>query len=209
MAYDFCLKKKLFGGLDPDSVTEYITKIKAENNLLKKELENKPEVSAEDNTEELRGTIDELNADIESYKTQIDELKSKVSALEAELEKSSKATTAENSKIAVESLNLANHYIRSAVKLTGEVSDKTIASTDKSKEMLGESLDKIENFEKIVGTVKEQISELMDSFDDVSLTFEQLKKYELYGINPADGSTGPIADKAKPEDEKAKLSLVD
>ena len=29
MAYDFCLKKKWFGGLDPDSVTEYITKIKA------------------------------------------------------------------------------------------------------------------------------------------------------------------------------------
>lgn len=209
MAYDFCLKKKWFGGLDPDSVTEYITKIKAENNLLKKELESKAEASNDEETEALRTTVDELSAEIESYKSQIDSLRNQVASLETALEESSKAPTPASSNLAVESLNLANHYIQSAVKLTSEVSDKTVLSADKSKEMLGESLDTLENFEKIVASVKAQISDIMGSFDDVSLTFEKLKKYEAFGINPADGSIGSSsADSARPDD-KAKLSLVD
>lgn len=209
MAYDFCLKKKWFGGLDPDSVTEYITKIKAENNLLKKELESKAEASNDEETEALRTMVDELSAEIEGYKSQIDSLRNQVASLETALEESAKAPTPASSNLAVESLNLANHYIQSAVKLTSEVSDKTVLSADKSKEMLGESLDTLENFEKIVASVKAQISDIMGSFDDVSLTFEKLKKYEAFGINPADGSIGSSsADSARPDD-KAKLSLVD
>ena len=209
MAYDFCLKKKLFGGLDPDSVTEYITKIKAENNLLKKELESKAEASNDEETEALRATVDELSAEIESYKSQIDSLKNQVASLETALEESATAPTPASSNLAVESLNLANHYIQSAVKLTSEVSDRTVLSADKSKEMLGESLDTLETFEKIVSSVKAQISDIMGSFDDVSLTFEKLKKYEAFGIDPADGSiSSSSADSARPDD-KAKLSLVD
>ena len=209
MAYDFCLKKKWFGGLDPDSVTEYITKIKAENNLLKKELANKEEAAGDDNTEELRNTIDELSADIETYKSQIDMLKNQVSSLEEALAAAPKESTADNSKIAVESLNLANHYIQSAVKLTSEVSDQTILSADKSKEMLGESLDTLENFERTVAAIKAQINDVMSSFDDVSLTFEKLKKYESFGINPSDGNVSSASAEGTRLDDKAKLSLVD
>lgn len=209
MAYDFCLKKKWFGGLDPDSVTEYITKIKAENNLLKKELESKAESSNEEEAEALRTTVDELSAEIESYKSQIDLLKNQVASLEAALDESAKAPTPASSNLAVESLNLANHYIQSAVKLTSEVSDRTVLGADKSKEMLGESLDTLENFEKIVASVKAQINDIMGSFDDVSLTFEKLKKYESFGINPADGSIGSSSADSTRTDDKAKLSLVD
>ena len=206
MPYDFRLKKKLFGGLDPNSVTEYIAKIKAENNLLKKELAAQAEIPAAD-TEEvklLEETISDLNSKVESYETRIASLKAKISELETK--ETATVPSAESSKLVVESFNLANHYIRSAVQISSEVSDTTIDSTEKSKETLQESIEALETFERTIRIVKAQVGEVIGKFDDVSDTFEKLKEYESLSLKPdastADAGSGQL-------DDKAPLSLVD
>lgn len=204
MAYDFSLKKKWFGGLDPDSVTEYITKIKAENNLLKKELANKEETSSSDlgQIQELVKTINELNEDAEKHRAKITSLEEQI----ALLEKQAQNANAENSKIAIESLNLANHYVQSAIRMSSEVSGSTVVGAEKSKELLGDSLDIINSFGKTMDMVKDQISDMMGSFEDISLIFENLKKFETLSVDPMTSDEMPVKRKL---DDKAKLSLVD
>lgn len=206
MAYDFCLKKKLFGGLDPDSVTEYITKIKAENNLLKKELAGKPDEASFEELEILKRTVDELNSAAIGYKQQIEQLNKTISSLEEKLESAQSAPVADTSKIAVESLNIANHYFSQAVTMANEVSESTILSTEKSKETLMDSLDSLAEFEKNIISVRAQINTMLESFDDVSGCFEQLKGFENRQVKPV-SSAEEI--KSKTADDKAKLSLVD
>lgn len=206
MAYDFCLKKKLFGGLDPDSVTEYITKIKAENNLLKKELANRPEESDSAVEEKLNKTISELNGTVSDYKSQVAMLNQKIFELESKLASHSEVSRASDSKIAVESLNIANHYFTQAVKMAGDVSDTTILKAEQSKESLTASLSSLDDFEQNIANFRKQINGMLDSLDDVSDNFERIKQFENRQVDPVE-SSDRISDKKV--GDMAPLSLVD
>lgn len=206
MAYDFCLKKKFFGGLDPDSVTEYITKIKAENNLLKKELANRPEEADSAESDKLKTTVDELNGTIADYKNQVMLLNKKIAELELEIAMSSEATRASDSKIAVESLNIANHYFTQAVKMAGDVSNTTINKAEQSKDSLTASLASLNDFEQNIANFRKQINGMIDSLDDVSDNFERIKQFEGQQISPVE-SAAPAQEKKK--GDMAPLSLVD
>lgn len=206
MAYDFCLKKKFFGGLDPDSVTEYITKIKAENNLLKKELANRPEEANSEETEQLKATINDLNGKVSDYNNQISFLNKRIAELETELATRGENAKASDSKIAVESLNIANHYFAQAVKMAGDVSDSTIDKAEQSKKSLVASLESIDEFEKNMAAVRKQINGMIDTLDDVSDDFERIKQFEDRQVDPVE-STDEI--KEKKVGDMAPLSLVD
>lgn len=206
MAYDFCLKKKFFGGLDPDSVTEYITKIKAENNLLKKELANRPEEADSAEAEKLKSTVSELNSSVADYKSQISLLNKKIAELELELTMQNENPRASDSKIAVESLNIANHYFTQAVKMAGDVSDNTILKAEQSKDSLTASLASLEDFEQNIADFRKKINGMIDSLDDVSDNFERIKQYEGQQIDPVESSDNI---KEKKVGDMAPLSLVD
>lgn len=205
MAYDFCLKKKFFGGLDPDSVTEYITKIKAENNLLKKELANRPEQGDTEEVGKLQATISDLNDKISDYNNQVSFLNKRIIELEQELENRGDNLKASDSKIAVESLNIANHYFTQAVKMAGDVSDTTVSKAEESKKSLVASLESIDDFEKNMAAVRKQINGMIDTLDDVSGDFEKIKQYENRQVEPVE-STDDIEKKVG---DMAPLSLVD
>lgn len=205
MAYDFCLKKKFFGGLDPDSVTEYITKIKAENNLLKKELANRPEEADSQEVDQLKATIGELNGKVSDYNNQISFLNKKIAELEKELSSCGENAKASDSKIAVESLNIANHYFAQAVKMAGDVSDTTISRAEQSKKSLTASLETIDDFEKNIAAVRKQINGMIDTLDDVSDDFEKIKQYEDRQIDPVESADNT----EKKVGDMAPLSLVD
>lgn len=185
---DLILKKRVFGGFDPDSVIDYITSLKAENEKLKKELaERSAEKSKDDN---FQAIINELNNEIIRHKNEKTELKKEIDLLKEKCEKAEQSSCAENSKIAVESLNLANRYIRSAVKLSSEVTDSTAEKAEKSKEVLGESLGTIDEFEDTMVLLRKRIDDMMRSFDDISDTFGSLKKYEDLSVEPPIKSDG-------------------
>lgn len=207
MAYDFCLKKKFFGGLDPDSVTEYITKIKAENNLLKKELANRPEEADSSESEKLKETVSELNGTVSDYKNQVALLNKRIAELEMELTMNQEAPRASDSKIAIESLNIANHYFTQAVKMAGDVSDSTINKAEQSKSSLTASLASLDDFEQNIATFRKQINGMIDSLEDVSDNFERIKQFEGRQIDPVE-STETISEK-KAVGDMAPLSLVD
>lgn len=214
MPYDFRLKKKLFGGLDPNSVTEYIAKIKAENNLLKKELDQAESIDQEE-VDNLKNTISSLNDKVKDYEKEINKLQDTIEELENNIEEledkaqySDDADTQETPSIVVESFNLANHYIRSAVKISSEVSDVTIESTEKSKASLAESIETLENFENTIRLIKSQIGEVVGKFDDVSEIFEQLKEFGGTNVG-AELEKENKKVKKNNRDEKAPLSLVD
>ncbi len=206
MAYDFCLKKKFFGGLDPDSVTEYITKIKAENNLLKKELANRPEEADSAETEKLKDTVNDLNGTVSDYKNQVMLLNKKIAELELEIAMSNETTRASDSKIAVESLNIANHYFTQAVKMAGDVSDTTINKAEQSKDSLTASLASLDDFEQNIANFRKQINGMIDSLDDVSDNFERIKQFEGQQIDPVESASGAAEKKLG---DMAPLSLVD
>lgn len=177
---DLILKKRVFGGFDPDSVIDYITSLKAENEKLKKELAERPaDKSKEDSFQTI---INELNNEIIRQKNEKAELKKEIDLLKEKCEKAERSSCAENSKIAVESLNLANHYVRSAVKLSGEVTDSTVEKAEKSKEVLEDSLDTIDEFEDTMALLRKRIDDMMCSFDDISDTFGSLKGYENLSV---------------------------
>ena len=207
MAYDFCLKKKFFGGLDPDSVTEYITKIKAENNLLKKELATKAESAGDPaETERLNEAVTDLKGTISDYKEQIKLLNKRIAELETEAASTSaEPAKASDSKIAVESLNIANHYFTQAVKMAGDVSDTTIMKADQSKNALNASLSSLDDFEKNIADFRKQINGMIDTLDDVSDDFERIKQFEDRQIDPVE-SAEKIQEK---KGDSAPLSLVD
>ncbi len=223
MPYDFRLKKKLFGGLDPNSVTEYIAKIKAENNLLKKELDQAESIDQEE-VDTLRSTIEELNSKVKDYEKEIEKLKDTIEDLEDtidDLEEDKpvlvEGDSPESSSIVVESFNLANHYIRSAVKISSEVSASTIESTEKSKASLAESIETLENFESTIRVVKSQISEVVSKFDDVSEVFEKLKDFGGANLelelekekNEKEKEKETKKTRKSKREAKAPLSLVD
>ena len=208
MAYDFGLKKKMFGGLDADSVTEYITKIKAENNLLKKELVAKPETSGSggEETEKLNAVIEELKETVSDYKEQIKILNKRVAELEMELASPREPVKAADSKIAIESLNFANHYFTQAVNMAGEVSSTTILKAEQAKTSLTASLSSLADFEQYIANFRKQINSVVESLDDVSDNFERIKQFESRQIDPVE-SAERIGEKESRE--RATLSLVD
>lgn len=206
MAYDFGLKKKVFGGLDADSVTEYITKIKAENNLLKKELVARPETSDGAETERLNAVIEELKDTVSDYKEQVKILNKRIAELEMELASPREPAKAADSKIAIESLNFANHYFTQAVNMAGEVSSTTILKAEQAKTSLTASLSSLADFEQYIANFKKQITSVVESLDDVSDNFERIKQFESRQIDPVESAEN-IGEK-KPG-ERATLSLVD
>lgn len=181
------LKKRVFGGFDPDSVIDYITSLKAENEKLKKELQEKPTDDG-DKSSKLQETINELNNEIAEHKKENSELKEEIAFLKEKSKKLEQTSCAENSKIAVESLNLANHYVRSAVKLSGEVADSTIKKSESSKQVLGESLNTITEFEDTMAILRKRIDDMMNSFDDISDNFSSLKDGENLKVEPKEHS---------------------
>lgn len=208
MAYDFGLKKKMFGGLDADSVTEYITKIKAENNLLKKELVARPEASeaGNDETEKLNAVIEELKGTVADYKEQIKILNKRITELELELSAPREPAKAADSKIAIESLNFANHYFTQAVKMAGEVSSTTILKAEQTKTSLTASLSSLADFEQYIANFRSQINGVIETLDDVSDNFERIRQFESRQIDPVE-SAEKIG--GKESGERATLSLVD
>ncbi len=204
MSDEFNIKKRMIGGLDPESVAEYITEIKAENNQLKKRIINKDDGTsakkiAELNSavEKLNGTVEEYKNQAESYRKQLEEMKAqaenykgqvkllnaKIAGLEKEVSEKPEVPAAENSKIAAESLNIANHYFSQAVQMATEVSDSTIINVEKSKGTLKLSVESLEQFEKSVEIVKNQIKEIISDFDVVSDDFKKIKNYEKIKID--------------------------
>lgn len=181
------LKKRVFGGFDPDSVIDYITSLKAENEKLKKELQEKSTDDG-DKSSKLQETINELNNKIAEYKKENSELKEEIAFLKEKSKKLEQTSCAENSKIAVESLNLANHYVRSAVKLSGEVADSTVKKSESSKMILGESLNTITEFEDTMAVLRKRIDDMMNSFDDISDNFSSLKDGENLKVEPKEHS---------------------
>ena len=208
MTYDFGLKKKVFGGLDADSVTEYITKIKAENNLLKKELVARPEASEAggEEAEQLNAVIDELKATVADYKEQIKILNKRIAELELELASPREPAKAADSKIAIESLNFANHYFTQAVNMAGEVSSTTILKAEQAKTSLTASLSSLADFEQYISNFRKQINSVVESLDDVSDNFERIRQFESRQIDPVESSEN-ISEKKT--GERANLSLVD
>lgn len=181
------LKKRVFGGFDPDSVIDYITSLKAENEKLKKELQEKSTDDG-DKSSKLQETINELNNEIAEHKKENSELKEEIAFLKEKSKKLEQTSCAENSKIAVESLNLANHYVRSAVKLSGEVADSTVKKSESSKLILGESLNTITEFEDTMAVLRKRIDDMMNSFDDISDNFSSLKDGENLKVEPKEHS---------------------
>lgn len=207
MAYDLGLKKKVFGGLDEDSVTEYITKIKAENNLLKKELAGKPSGSSDDfESEKLNQTIEDLKETVSDYKEQVKSLNKRIAELELELTMSRQPAKASDSKIAIESLNFANHYFTQAVKMAGEVSSTTIQKAEQTKTALTASLTSLGDFEKYIGDFRRQIGSVIETLDEVSDNFERIKQFESRQIDPVESAEN--LNERHPS-ERATLSLVD
>ena len=207
MAYDLGLKKKVFGGLDEDSVTEYITKIKAENNLLKKELAGKPSGSGDDfESEKLNQTIEDLKETVSDYKEQVKSLNKRIAELELELTMSRQPAKASDSKIAIESLNFANHYFTQAVKMAGEVSSTTIHKAEQTKTALTASLSSLGDFEKYIGDFRRQIGSVIETLDEVSDNFERIKQFESRQIDPVESAES--LNERHPS-ERATLSLVD
>ncbi len=208
MNYDFGIKKKVFGGLDADSVTEYITKIKAENNLLKKELVARPVAEAANTeTEKLSQTIEELKDTIADYKEQVKSLNKRIAELEMEASVNRQPVKASDSKIAIESLNFANHYFTQAVKMAGEVSTSTIQKAAQTKGSLTASLASLADFEHYIASFKKQINSVIETLDDVSDNFERIKQFEGRQINPVD-STDSV-DEIDAGDIGTTFTLVD
>lgn len=208
MNYDFGIKKKVFGGLDADSVTEYITKIKAENNLLKKELVARPEVGESNaESERLNQTIEELKDTIADYKEQVKVLNKRIAELELEASANRQPAKASDSKIAIESLNFANHYFTQAVKMAGEVSTSTIQKAAQTKGSLNASLSSLSDFEHYIANFKKQINSVIETLDDVSDNFERIKQFEGRTINPVDSADS--IDNIDAGDIGTTFSLVD
>ena len=191
MEQDIILKKRMFGGFDPDSVIDYITSLKDENERLKKELDEKK--TNKENADNFQKIINELNSEILKYKNEKYALKKEIDELKAKPQEPEKPSCAENSKIAVESLNLANHYVRSAVKLSSEVGNETLKKAEASKDVLNESLGKIDEFEDTMALLRRKIDDMMQMFDDVSDSFGSLKNYDGLTIE----EKKPVAEKTE------------